>query len=329
MMELFDIKIPKELIAQEPRERGKSRLMIIKDGNIYHGTFYDIERFLNEGDVIVVNNSKVIPAKLIGRKRTGGKVEILLIKKLDENLWRCFAKGKLKKEEEEIFIKDIKAKLIKRNSEFLIEFDGKIDLYKYGKAPLPPYIKRDVPLEKYQTIFAKIEGSLACPTAGLHFNEEIVEKLKKKGVKFVEITLHVGIPTFKTANSLEEYKRIFERDAEFFEVSEDAARIINEAKDKGKRILAVGTTCVKALESCSKNGKVYSMRGYSSLFIYPGYKFKSPINSILTNFHLPKSSNILLVAAFLGVDLLKKAYEEAIKKRYFFYSFGDAMLILK
>lgn len=329
MIEELDIKVPKELIAQEPRERGNSRLMVIVGDRIYHKRFYEIDEFLESGDVIVVNNSKVIPAKLVGRKRTGGKVEILLIKRIENNIWRCFARGKLKRDVEEIYINDIRAKIFRKNSEFLIEFDREINLYKYGKAPLPPYIKRDVPIEKYQTIFAKVEGSLACPTAGLHFSKEIVEKLKRKGVRFVEITLHVGLPTFKIMNSIEEYKKLFEKEAEYFEVSEEAAKTINEASKEGKRIIAVGTTSVKALESCSKNGLVYPMKGYSSLFISPGYRFKSPINAILTNFHLPKSSNILLVAAFAGIDIIKRAYLEAIRNKYLFYSFGDAMLILK
>ncbi len=323
------VKIPKELIAQEPIGRGKSRLMVISENKIYHKKFSEIVEFLEDGDVVVVNNSKVIPARLFGRKKTGGKVEILLIKKIEANTWRCLAKGKLKRKETMIKINDIDAKLIRHDGEFIIKFEKEIDLNKYGKAPLPPYIKKDVPLEKYQTIFAKVNGSLACPTAGLHFSKEIVQNLIKKGVKFVEITLHVGLPTFKLAKSLEEYQKIFKEEAEYLRVTKEAADIINNANKRGKRILAVGTTSVKALETCSKDGKVYPYEGYSSLFIYPGYKFKSPINSILTNFHLPNSSNILLVAAFAGIDLIKKAYEEAVKMRYRFYSFGDAMLILK
>ncbi len=326
---IIEYELPKELIAQEPLEdRSKSRLMVLftKENKIEHRYFYEIVDYFEKGDVLVVNNSKVIKAKLIGRKPTGGKVEALLVKKIDNKTWKVLLKGKKLRDGMEVYFKDLKARIVK-NDDIYLKFEKEInfnDLEIYGETPLPPYIKNpNISLERYQTVYAEKPGSIASPTAGLHFTKELLKKLEEKGVKIAKITLHVGTATFKPVD------KNYKPEPEAYEVSRDAAELINYGLEN-TRIFAVGTTVVKTLETVAENGRVVSKSGFSDLFIEPGYKFKLRYGGMITNFHLPKSSNILLVAAFVGsVDKILNAYKVAIEKRYRFYSFGDAMLILK
>ncbi len=326
---IIEYELPRELIAQEPiEERSRSRLMVLwsKDDKIEHRYFYEITDYLEKGDVLVVNNSKVVKAKLIGRKPTGGKVEALLVKRVDDKTWKVLLKGKKLRDGMEIYFKDLKAKVIK-NDETYLKFDREInfdDLEIYGETPLPPYIKNPkIDHERYQTVYAEKLGSIAAPTAGMHFTKDLLRELEKKGVRIAKITLHVGTATFKPLD------KNYKPEPEAYEVSKEAAEIINEGLEKA-RVFAVGTTVVKTLETVAEDGRVLSKSGFSDLFIEPGYEFKLKYGGMITNFHLPKSSNILLVAAFVGsVDKILRAYKIAIEKRYRFYSFGDAMLILK
>ncbi len=326
---IIEYSLPKELIAQEPiKERSRSRLMVFwsRNNKIEHRYFYEILNYLEKGDVLVVNNSRVVKAKLVGRKPTGGKVEALLVRKVDNKTWKVLLKGKKLREGMELYFKDFKAKIIK-DDEVYLKFDKELsfdDLEIYGETPLPPYIKNPkIDHERYQTVYAEKPGSIASPTAGLHFTEELLKKIERKGVKIAKITLHVGTATFKPLS------KNYKPEPEAYEVSKEAAEIINYGLENS-RIFAVGTTVVKTLETVAENGRVVSKSGFSNLFIEPGYNFKLKYGGMITNFHLPRSSNILLVAAFVGsVDKILNAYKVAIEKRYRFYSFGDAMLILK
>lgn len=330
-LSLFNYNLPKELIAQTPlQKRDASRLLILKD-KIEYKKFYEIINYFNEGDIIVLNNTKVIPAKLKAKKETEGKVEVLLIAKKGNDLWECLIKGKVKKENTLFFKNNLNAIVKEKLSSgrFLIEFNKKIEneLSKYGEMPLPPYIKEELKEQnRYQTIFAKYNGAIASPTAGLHFTEQLVNKIKEKGVKFAFITLHVGVGTFlpiRTEN-IEQHKM----EKEYFVVSKETANLINKAIEKNKKLFVVGTSTVRALESCTEE-KVKAKNGFAEIFIYPSYKFKSPISALITNFHLPKSTNLMLVCAYGGKERILNAYEIAIKKKYRFYSFGDAMMIFK
>ena len=330
--------LPEELIAQLPAEpRDASRLLVChKDtGELEHRVFRDIIDYLKKGDVLVVNNTKVLPARLYGKKDTGANIEVLLLKRINLNTWECLAKpGKrLKTGTEIIFSEDLKG-IIKDNTDFggkIIEFvfNGVFEdlISKIGIMPLPPYIKSQYKdPNRYQTVYNKVSGSSAAPTAGLHFTKELLRKIKEKGVQIVEVLLHVGLGTFRPV----EVDNILEHDmhSEYIELSQENAEIINTAKEQGKRIIAVGTTSIRVLESaCDENGILQPCKKETKIFIYPGYKFKI-VDGIITNFHLPESTLIMLVSAFLGYDNTMKMYNVAVKEKYRFFSFGDATLLI-
>ena len=340
----FDYELPEELIAQIPEQKRENSKMMVLDKNaktIEHKHFYDITDYFDENDVLVLNNTKVIPARLYGKKETGANIEVFLLKIIGGKTWQVLLNPS-KRVKEEMIIKisdELSAKVLTRedNGKWLVEmiYDGNFYdiLHKIGNIPLPPYIERNMTdeqlksldYERYQTVFAQKEGSVAAPTAGLHFTEEILEKLKAKGVTICYVTLNVGMGTFKPVkvdNILEH-----QMESEEFEISKETARIIMDAKISGKRITAVGTTTVRTLETCmQKYDEILEVIDDSTLFIYPGFKFRV-IDRLITNFHLPKSTLIMLVSAFAGKDFVFKAYEEAINNKYRFYSYGDCMLI--
>lgn len=343
-LESFDYYLPRELIAQRPlMPRDSSRLLVLHRGRkeIEHRKFYEIIEFLQEGDILVLNNTRVIPARLKGQKdQTGGKVEIFLLQKKEMGIWECLLKpGKRVKEGSRICFPRVGlvGKVINRTHEAkaVVEFIPREKMEKVlvrvGEVPLPPYIKREKgptpqDRERYQTIYASKDGAVAAPTAGLHFTSSLLRRIKAKGVRIVEVTLHTGWASFRTLskNKVEDNKI----PEEYFVVREDAARTINEAKKEGGKIVVVGTTTTRVLETQANQGReVSSGRGWTNLFIYPGYKFKIT-QALVTNFHIPKSSLILLVSAFAGKKQLLAAYKEAIKENYRFLSFGDAMLII-
>ena len=346
----FDFQLPKNLIAQNPtKPRDYSRLLILdKDtGEIEHKQFFDIINYLNFGDVLVLNNSKVFPARLIGKKvNTGGGVEVFLLERkhltILRDAWLCLVGGKVKEGLEIEFDKNLKGKLIKNNQDgtWDVEFNKDFEemmliAEKIGKTPLPPYIKSDVKNSKiesmrYQTIYAEKVGSVAAPTAGLHFTSQLIQKLIKKGIQIEYVTLHVGLGTFapvKMENILEHKMH-----AEWVEVDKDTAKRIIQAKKSGQKIIAVGTTSVRTLEGCVAEfidqpmNKIQTIKNQINIFIYPGYKFKL-VDAMITNFHLPKSTLLMLVSALAGKEKIDLAYQEAITKKYRFYSYGDAMLI--
>ena len=355
-LEDFDYKLPAELIAQTPVAlRHKSRLMVLEreSGSIEHKIFKDIVDYINKEDVLVINDTKVIPARLYGAKeQTGGKVEVFLLRKLKSTrIWEVLLKPgrRVKKKSRIIFNK---GELIGEVLDKTIEGKGIVKFYSkgsfkkvlnsIGEAPLPPYIKTDglssyvksLMKKRYQTIYAKTEGAVAAPTAGLHFTKFLLNKIKEKKIKVVTVTLHTGLGTFQPVRQQNISKHKMEE--EYFEIPKKTAEIINRAKNKGGRIFAVGTTAVRTLESAvDKGGSMQATSGMSRLFIYPGYKFKV-VDRLITNFHLPKSTLLMLVSAFAaggknskkGIELINLAYQEAIKRRYRFFSFGDAMLII-
>ena len=346
----FDYYLPKELIAQSPLEpRDSSRLMVL-GRHIEHRCFSDIVDYFEEGDTLVLNDSRVIPAKLKGKKRTGGQVEALVVSKSGEG-YECLIRGKNIREGTKLFFgefdepnKNISSfstgsskleatilEVIKNEnaSRYLVEFNcnGNLNgiLEKIGEAPLPPYIKNKVEdRNRYQTVYSKEKGSIAAPTAGLHFTNGLLGRIMDKGVRIAYVTLHVGIGTFAPVKVRDIERHIME--PEYISVSPESADIINKTKGK---LIAAGTTTVKALESSCLDGKVKANEGFSNLFIYPPYCFKSKIDAMITNFHLPKSTLLMLVSAFAGRERLMAAYNEAILNSYRFYSFGDAMLIFR
>jgi S-adenosylmethionine:tRNA ribosyltransferase-isomerase len=340
-IEEFDYHLPTSLIAQYPSpQRGEISLMILhrQTGVIEHRAFQDITRYLNSSDLLVMNNTRVLPARLIGKKETGGRIEMLLIPSWNgiKGEWKALIKGsgKVKRgarirfeqglvgEVEEI--RDGKAKV-----NFSYQGEVMEILQKIGHIPLPPYIKRgDEPLdrERYQTVLAERDGSIAAPTAGLHFTHALLQSLKENGVRTTTITLHIGIGTFAPVKACDIEGHTME--AEWIEISEETSREIEDTKARRGKVIAVGTTTTRALESFSNgNGGVRPGKGMTSLFIYPPYCFRV-IDGLVTNFHLPKSTLIMLVSAFAGKDLLMMAYQEAIRRKYRFYSYGDSMLIL-
>ena len=331
----FDFHLPKELIAQKPAEpRDSARLMVLdrKTGKIEHRIFRDVAKYLNEGDLLVLNDTKVIPARLLGRKTTGAKVEVFLLEKVKDGLWRCLVKPgrKLKLGSEVVFKNGLIGRIIDRfeDGTRLVEFSkkGDFEIFSAGEIPLPPYIENpNVDPEKYQTVYAKEEGAVAAPTAGLHFTEELLKKIEDKGVKIAYVTLHVGLGTFRPVKveNVEDHKM----EEEFFRVPRETVRLIKETKKSGKRIIAVGTTVVRTLETIARFPEKDEYSGKTDLFIYPPFDFKM-VDSLITNFHLPRSTLLMLVSAFAGLDLIKKAYRIAVEERYRFFSFGDAMLIL-
>ncbi|MFA5413362.1 MAG: tRNA preQ1(34) S-adenosylmethionine ribosyltransferase-isomerase QueA [Patescibacteria group bacterium] len=333
----FDFNLPKNLIAQKPANpRDACRLMVLNCGeqSMAHDSFYNLGKYLRPGDVLVLNNSKVLPARLIGKKETGGKVEILLLKQISAASWQCLVGFvpvvkqiglKIK------FSRGLGGEIVKRAGDTaVIKFNlsgVKLmeKILKIGQPPTPPYIKRLAKSTEYQTVFAEKLGSVAAPTAGMHFTKKLLAKLKKMGVRIEYITLHVGLGTFQPVKENDITKHKIH--SEYFELDKKTALRLNGAKQDGRRIIACGTTTVRVLEHCASDGKVRAKSGETNIFIYPGYRFKF-IDALITNFHVPKSTLIMLVAAFAGKKFIDKAYQIAIKKRYRFYSFGDAMLIL-
>lgn len=335
----FNYDLPEELIAQHPYEkRDEARLMVLHRDTkqIEHKVFKDIIDYLEPGDCLVLNDTKVIPARLYGKKDTGAKVEFLLLKRIENDDWEAMVRpgNKLKAGAKVSFGDGIlKAEVLETleggNRRVRFTYEGIFNeiLDKVGLMPLPPYIKENIKEEneKYQTVYAKYEGSAAAPTAGLHFTEELLEKIKEKGVEIAKVTLHVGIGTFRPVKveNVEEHKM----HSEHFYVKQIEADKINKAKETGHRVVAVGTTSCRVLESVSdENGKMKEIETDTSIFIYPGYKFKC-VDALITNFHLPESTLIMLVSSLAGKDFIMKAYKEAVEKRYKFFSFGDAMFI--
>ena len=330
--------LPEELIAQTPAEpRDSSRLLVChKDTHeIEHKTFSDIIDYLKPDDVLVVNNTRVLPARLYGKKETGATIEVLLLKRLDIKTWECLAKpGKRLKIGTKIVFSDELCGYVEKDTDFggkiiRFEFNGVFEdaISKVGVMPLPPYIKHQYKdPNRYQTIYNKISGSSAAPTAGLHFTEELIKKIKDKGVTVVEVLLHVGLGTFRPVD--EDNILNHKMHSEYIELSKDSADIINSAKKDGRRIIAVGTTSIRVLESASDNdGILHPCQKETSIFIYPGYKFKV-VDGIITNFHLPESTLIMLVSAFLGFDETMEMYNIAVREKYRFFSFGDATLLI-
>ena len=335
----FNYDLPKELIAQVPiKNRDQSRLMILdrKNKTIEHKIFKDIVEYLQPGDCLVRNNTKVIPARLYGVKQeTGANVEFLLLKRIEGDVWEVMVKpGKKLMPGAKVSFGDgiLKAEILEKldggNRKVKFEYDGIFNeiLNEIGLMPLPPYIHEKLKeKDRYQTVYAKYEGSAAAPTAGLHFTDELFEKLKEKGVEVANVTLHVGIGTFRPVKveNIEEH----DMHSEHFYIKAEDAEKINKAKREGHRVIAVGTTSCRVLESIAdENGYVKEIEGDTSIFIYPGYKFKC-LDALITNFHLPESTLIMLVSALAGKDFIMQAYEEAVKEQYKFFSFGDAMFI--
>ncbi|HEX9959856.1 MAG TPA: tRNA preQ1(34) S-adenosylmethionine ribosyltransferase-isomerase QueA [Pyrinomonadaceae bacterium] len=338
----FDYELPEELIAQQPlARRENSRMLIVnrRENAFADDNFVNFPEFLKKDDVLVLNNTKVFPARLLGEKETKAKIELFLVRELENQIWETLARParRLKTGTKIFFGEKLAAEVLEKNVEgrCLVKFESEGDfneaLEAVGQTPLPPYIKRedgnfDKDRERYQTVFAKQRGAIAAPTAGLHFTPEVLEKIKNSGVSIVEVTLHVGYGTFEPVrvNDLNEHEVAAER----YEISETSARILNEAKASGRRIIAIGTTTTRALESsAAADGKIQSGRHLADLTITPGYKFKA-IDGLLTNFHLPQSSLLVLVSTFAGHQLIMKAYRHAVASRYRFYSYGDCMLIL-
>ncbi len=336
----FYYDLPEELIAQRPlSDRTTSRFMVLnrETGTIEHRHFYDICDYLNEGDCLVMNNTRVIPARLYGVKEgSGGKIEFLLLKRIDIDTWEIILRpGKKARRGSRFVFGDglLRAEILDvlddGNRIVRFEYEGIWEelLDKLGEMPLPPYIKEKLEdKNRYQTVYSKIEGSAAAPTAGLHFTDELLEKIRKKGIKTAFVTLHVGLGTFRpvSVENVEEHKM----HSEYYEISEEAAEIINNTRKNGGRIIAVGTTSVRTLETCSEpDGTVLSKTGNTEIFIYPGYKFKA-VDALITNFHLPESTLLMLISAFYDKERIMEAYKEAVNEKYRFFSFGDAMFIV-
>ncbi|WP_134700048.1 tRNA preQ1(34) S-adenosylmethionine ribosyltransferase-isomerase QueA [Ammoniphilus sp. YIM 78166] len=338
---LFDFELPEELIAQTPlKERSASRLLVLnkKTGEVKHQSFRNLIDYLEPGDTIVLNDTRVIPARLLGAKEdTGAKIEVLLLKQLEDDRWETLVKpGKKVKPGSRISFGEGKLIGICEES---TEVGGRIIHFEYkgifneildelGQMPLPPYIKEQLEdAERYQTVFAKNPGSAAAPTAGLHFTEEYLEEIRGKGVNIAYITLHVGLGTFRPV----QVENIFEHKmhAEYYEISEENAEIINAAKARGNRVIAVGTTATRTLETVGGkfHGKIQADSGWTDIFIFPGYTF-TIVDGLLTNFHLPKSTLVMLVSTLSTREHILNAYREAVEQRYRFFSFGDAMLII-
>lgn len=335
----FNYDLPERLIAQHPSlKRDESRLMVLnrEKQTIEDKVFKDVIDYLNPGDCLVRNNTKVIPARLYGRKETGANVEFLLLKRVHDDTWEVIVRPgrKLLKGAKVIFGDGI----LEATIDDVLENGNRLVTFKYegifneildqiGLMPLPPYIKEKLKdKDRYQTVYAKYDGSAAAPTAGLHFTEELLEKIRQKGIEIANVTLHVGIGTFRPVKveNVEEH----DMHSEHYYIKKEDADKINNAKKNGKRIISVGTTSCRVLESIAdEKGFVKETEGDTSIFIYPGYKFKC-IDSLITNFHLPESTLVMLVSALAGKDFILKAYKEAVEKEYRFFSFGDAMIIL-
>ncbi|WP_163101817.1 tRNA preQ1(34) S-adenosylmethionine ribosyltransferase-isomerase QueA [Peribacillus alkalitolerans] len=340
-VDLFDFHLPEELIAQTPLEqREESRLMVLdkKTGETKHDIFKNIKEYLRPGDCLVLNDTRVLPARLFGIKEdTGAKVELLLLKQVEGDTWEALVKP-AKRVKVGTVLSFGNGKLTATCEEEL-EHGGRIITFKYegifyevldelGHMPLPPYIKEQLEeKDRYQTVFARERGSAAAPTAGLHFTESLLEQIKDMGVHIAFITLHVGLGTFRpvSVDDINEH----DMHAEFYQMTEGTAHLLNEVKNDGGRIITVGTTSTRTLETIASkhNGKFVAENGWTSIFIYPGYEFKG-IDAMITNFHLPKSTLIMLISALAGRENVLRAYDEAVKEKYRFFSFGDAMLII-
>lgn len=340
----FDYYLPEERIAQTPLyPRDSSRLMVIdrSTGNIEHKHFYDICDYINENDVLVINDSRVIPARIYGHAEgdESSAVELLLLKEKEKDVWECLARPGKKVKNGRVFefggILKARAIDVCEDGNRIVGFEYDKEkyqnlfavLHEIGLMPLPPYITETLKdRERYQTVYSREEGSAAAPTAGLHFTEELLERIKKKGVDIVPVMLHVGLGTFRPMKTERVDEHIMH--TEYFSVSEDSAERINRARAKGGRIIAVGTTSARTLESCTDdNGRVHALSGNTGIFIYPGYKFKA-VDTLVTNFHLPKSTLLMLVSALYSREAMLRAYEIAVKEEYRFFSFGDAMMII-
>lgn len=337
----FDYYLPENLIAQTPiNKRDESKLMVLnkETGTIEHRHFADIIDYLTPNDVLVLNDTKVMPARLIGQKEdTNGHIELLLLKNTQNNIYECLCKpAKRVKVGTIVTFGDgiLKAKCIEVKEEGIREFEFLYDgifyeiLDKLGEMPLPPYIHKKLKdKNRYQTVYAKNIGSAAAPTAGLHFTQELLEKLKNKGITICYVTLHVGLGTFRPVNV--EDVTTHKMHSEYYTINEETAKILNQAKKEGKNIVSVGTTTTRVLETVMNQYQTFkACSGYTSIFIYPGYQFKA-VDSLITNFHLPKSTLIMLVSAFCSKEIIMNAYSEAIKNSYRFFSFGDSMFIKK
>jgi len=344
----LDYHLPAELIAQHPADiRSDARLLVLNrtDGGLADSRFSQIGDFLRKGDCLVLNDTKVLPARFFAQRISGGKIEGLFLAESDNGIWEVILKGAARlKNGETLYLKNrettdfCRVKLLEKTDggECRLELESHkraaVILDGIGFPPLPPYIKRTTsPAQaaadvlRYQTVYARKAGSVAAPTAGLHFTNKLIRQLKDKGIKFAYVTLHIGLGTFKpiTAENLQEHKMHSER----FSIDEENARIINSAREKGGRIIAVGTTSVRTLETAAANTQVKTVDGATDLFITPGYNFKM-VDVMVTNFHLPKSTLLALVASFAGIETILTAYRYAVKHRYRFYSYGDAMLII-
>lgn len=335
----YDFNLPEELIAQHPLEnRDQSRLMVVNrdSGQLQHKVFKDILEYLEPGDCLVLNNTRVLPARLIGEKEdTGAKMEFLLLKRTEKDTWETLVKpGKKAKIGSRFVFGEglLKAEVIDygEDGSRIVKFEYE-DIFeevldKLGQMPLPPYITEKLEdKERYQTVYSKEVGSAAAPTAGLHFTEKLLQKIQDKGINVAFLTLHVGLGTFRPVKveTIEEHKM----HSEYYFMNKETAEIINKTKENGKRIIAVGTTSCRTLETIGdSNGRVREQNGWTDIFIYPGYKFKI-VDALITNFHLPESTLIMLVSALAGKENIMKAYETAVNEKYRFFSFGDAMFI--
>lgn len=336
-IEEFDYALPRELIAQHPEEeRASSRLLVLgRDArSVEHRYFRDIRDYLRAGDVLVLNDTRVLPARLSAAKPTGGRVDILMIEEVTDTTWSCLAKGLKKNVQEHHLVVGATPVVLRRRQEaweieFPAESDARDSMNKHGRMPLPPYIRRgengtgSSDFDRYQTVYATKLGSIAAPTAGLHFSRDLLEELQQQGVTIVHVTLHIGVGTFFLIkkDQVEDH----EMHREWYRIDPPAVEAIRTARNKGGRVIAVGTSAVRTLETFF-SGKDQRASGYTDLFIYPGYKFKI-VDMFITNFHLPRSTPLLLTSAFAGKDNLLAAYRVAVEKGYRFYSYGDAMLI--
>lgn len=335
----FAYDLPERLIAQTPiKERDHSRLLVLdkESGEISHKHFYDIIKYLNEGDCLVINDTKVLPARLYGRRKdTNSLIEFLLLKRIDDKRWETLVKPGKKARiggeivfEENLLTGKIVDVLEEGNRIIEFEYQGIFEeiLDKLGEMPLPPYIHEKLEdKDRYQTIYAKNAGSSAAPTAGLHFNDKVIKEIEEKNVSIARLTLHVGLGTFRPVKA--EYIDDHVMHSEYYELNETEASKINNAKERGNKVIAVGTTSVRTLETIADDGGfVKEGKGWTDIFIYPGYKYKV-VDSLITNFHLPESTLIMLVSALAGKENIMKAYKEAVEKEYRFFSFGDAMFI--
>jgi len=332
----FDYHLPPELIAQTPIEpRDHSRLLVLnrRDGSIEHRRFFDLPSYLRSNDLLVFNDSRVIPARLLGRKAgSQGKVELLLLHRIGPKRWQALAKpGRrlgpgIKVEIEgakKQYVLEIESK--SGDGTVIVRLDDEGVIEECGHAPLPPYIQERLSdPERYQTVYARVKGSAAAPTAGLHFTPELLQRIQQQGVKFAFVTLHVGLDTFRPVDEADPREHVIHK--EYCELPLETARAIAERRKRGGRIIAVGTTTTRVLETAAKAGGVAPWNGWTSTYILPGHTFRA-VDALITNFHLPKSTLLMLVSAFAGKALIDKAYREAIEQRYRFYSFGDAMLI--